>query len=56
MKNFKLSKLLLLFSLIIVLQNGTVVMPNPLVDPSSCPGEETIDPCSDLPNQDDVYN
>lgn len=54
MKNSKLRKFMMLFALIIVMQNGAIIMQGANADSFS--EEELIAPCSDLPPQDARYS
>lgn len=54
MKIFKLRKIMMLFALIIVIQNGAIIMQSAGNDSYS--EEELIAPCSDFPCQDGHYN
>jgi hypothetical protein len=53
MKNSKLRRFLVLFALVIIIQNGTIIVQN------TGNGAETgtgVAPCSDFPGHDDSYD
>ena len=55
MKNSKLRKLLVLFALIIFIQNGAVIIQN-TGNGAESGSEEGVAPCSDFPGHDESYN
>lgn len=55
MKNSKLRKLLVLFALVIIIQNGTIIVQN-TGNGAETGTEEGIDPCSDFPGHEDVFD
>ena len=55
MKISKLRKWLVLFALVLFIQNGAVIIQN-TSDAAEIGSEESIAPCSDCPDQDAPYN
>lgn len=55
MKNSKLRKFLVLFALIIFIQNGTIIVQN-TGNGAESSSEEGIAPCSDFPGHEDSYD
>lgn len=56
MKHFNLKKLLLTLALVIIVQNGTVIVYNTAESTESYSGEEGIAPCSDRPYPNDIHD
>lgn len=55
MKHFNLKKLVSMLAIIIIVQNGAVVVYN-TEDTGSYTEEEGISPCSDQPYPDDIHD
>ena len=53
MKNSKLRRFLVLFALVIIIQNGTIIVQNNGTETGT---EEGVAPCSDYPGQDARYD
>lgn len=56
MKRFNFKKILSMLAIIIIIQNGAVVVYNTAEDNGSYSEEEGVAPCSDLPCPDDLHN
>lgn len=56
MKHFKFRKLLAALAIIIIVQNGTVIVYNTAEDNGSYSEEDGIAPCSDRPITDDFHD
>ncbi len=55
MKNSKLRRFLVLFALVIIIQNGTIIVQN-TGNGTETGTEEGVAPCSDFPGHDESYN
>lgn len=55
MKNSKLRRFLVLFALVIIIQNGTIIVQNAGND-AEIGTEERVAPCSDFPGHEDVFD
>ncbi len=55
MKNFKFKKLLVLFAIIIFIQNGAIIVEN-TGNGAETGAEDGVAPCSDFPGQDARYS
>lgn len=55
MKRFNFKKILMALAIIIIVQNGTVIVYNTGNDAGSYSEEEGISPCSDRPCPDDDH-
>lgn len=55
MKNSKLRRFLVLFALVIIIQNGTIIVQN-TGNGAETGTEEGVAPCSDYPGQDARYD
>ncbi|MDE7322647.1 MAG: hypothetical protein K2N73_07900 [Lachnospiraceae bacterium] len=55
MKNSKLRKLLVLFALVIIIQNGIIIVQN-TGNGTETGSENGVAPCSDFPGHDESYN
>lgn len=53
MKNFKFKQILMMLALVIIVQNGAVIVSNTVGDNGSYSDEGGTAPCSDLPPLDD---
>lgn len=56
MKKFNFRKLLSVLAIIIVIQNGSVIVYNTAADTDSCTEESGIAPCSDQPVTNDNHS
>ncbi len=56
MKKFNFRKLLSMLAIIIVIQNGSVIVYNTAADTGSCTEESGIAPCSDQPVTNDNHS
>jgi hypothetical protein len=56
MKNFKFKKILMMLALVIIVQNGAVIVSSTVGDNGSYSDEGGAAPCSDLPPIDDSYD
>ncbi|MDE6921308.1 MAG: hypothetical protein K2P40_13840 [Lachnospiraceae bacterium] len=56
MKNFKFKQILMMLALVIIVQNGAVIVSNTVGDNGSYSDEGGTAPCSDLPPIDDSYD
>lgn len=56
MKRFNLKKLLMMLAIVIIVQNGTVIVYNTAEDAGSYTEDNGIAPCSDLPPLDDIQD
>lgn len=56
MKHFNLKKLLLTLALVIIVQNGAVIVYNTAEGTGSYSEEDGIAPCSDLPLTEDLHD
>lgn len=55
MKNSKLRRFLVLFALVIIIQNGTIIVQN-TGNGAETGTEEGVAPCSDFPGHEDVFD
>lgn len=56
MKHFNFKKILMMLALVIIVQNGAVVVVNTNGDADSYSEDAGVAPCSDLPSLDDDYD
>lgn len=56
MKHFNIKKLLLTLALVIIVQNGTVIVYNTAEDTGAYSEEDGIAPCSDRPLSEDLHD
>lgn len=56
MKHFNFRKLLAMLAVVIIVQNGTVMIYSTAEDTGSYSQDEGIAPCSDQPHLDDVQD
>lgn len=56
MKHFNFKKILMMLALVIIVQNGTIIVSNTDGDTGSYSNEGDVAPCSDRPEIDDSYD
>ncbi|MDE5697465.1 MAG: hypothetical protein K2I96_08670 [Lachnospiraceae bacterium] len=56
MKNFKFKKILMMLALVIIVQNGTIIVSNTDGNTGSYTDEGGAAPCSDVPDFDENYD
>lgn len=56
MKIFNLRKLLAMLAIVIIVQNGTVIVYNTVEGTGAYSEEEGVAPCSDLPYSNDIHD
>lgn len=56
MKHFNIRKMLLTLALVIIVQNGTVIVYNTAEDTGAYSEEDGIAPCSDRPCEEDIHD
>lgn len=56
MKHFNFKKILMMLALVIIVQNGTIIVANTNGNTDSYSEDGDAAPCSDLPDIDESYN